>query len=315
MKQILKLTTFFCFALMPYLTFSQFNNNKGSMAIATSSHMEEIASNMPMVFKDANDKDEHLPVFSFSQDLYQFHLNFKKTGAKFSAVDFILYMDIDNDNKMILNEPALRFSWNGNDEKFSVNIYNYIPSAENGDVLVAHTDMPGKLLYRTFIENSGEVSDDGETIDVSIPFMHITRTTGTVILDQLQFDEKFKFHVSSTNEILDRNTRLISDSFNVQSASKITPFILYNFTVAKNNNKNYLEWAITKNEEAERFEIEKSSNGKNFSTAALVFTSEKAGNEMYKFYELSVKGKVFYRLKMYDKNLKVEYSQILSLKN
>ena len=46
------------------------------------------------------------------------------------------------------------------------------------------------------------------------------------------------------------------------------------------------------------FEIEKSSNGREFKMAALVFGTEKAGDENYKFFEKAVSKKVYYRIKM-----------------
>jgi hypothetical protein len=322
MKRILKWTSFIVLTSIPYFSFSQSNDSHD--IVATRIHVEEKENSFNIFSGNGHSnatltdpipvKDEQLPKFSFSQDIYQLHLNFKKEGIKFSAVDFIVYMDIDNDRKLILNEPAIRFSWNGGDEKFAVEIYNYIPAAKNGDVLGEHNAMPGKLAYRKSIENLSKISLNGENIEVSVPFMYITRVTGIVILDQLQFDEKFKFRVASANKMMNSSSRTLIPG-NVQSIAQLMPsIVLYNFTVTPKNNKNYVEWAIKENETAEHFEVEKSYDGKKFSTAALVFTSEKEGDEMYKFYEFSEKVQIFYRLKMYGKDLKTEYSQILVLK-
>jgi hypothetical protein len=96
--------------------------------------------------------------------------------------------------------------------------------------------------------------------------------------------------------------------------SSAFPLKLYNFSGNKSNNKIYLQWAISENEKAERFEIERSTNGKDFSLVALIFASENSGDETYKFFEAAPKRKVKYRLKMYDKNLGTRYSEVLNSK-
>ena len=59
------------------------------------------------------------------------------------------------------------------------------------------------------------------------------------------------------------------------------------------------------------FEIEKSSNGKEFKMAALVFGTEKTGDENYKFFEKAVSKKVYYRIKMVGKDNSIRYSEVL----
>ena len=78
------------------------------------------------------------------------------------------------------------------------------------------------------------------------------------------------------------------------------------------NNKVTLNWTVADNEIANSFEIERSFNGRDFTTVALVFASEKMGTENYMYYETtSGTDKVMYRLKMIDKNREVDYSRIL----
>ena len=80
------------------------------------------------------------------------------------------------------------------------------------------------------------------------------------------------------------------------------------------NGKIELQWSINENEATDRFDIEKSTDGVNFSMAALVFTSEKTGNENYMFYERFKKDKpVYYRLKLYGKSKDISYSKVLKL--
>ncbi|HWN88059.1 MAG TPA: T9SS type A sorting domain-containing protein [Chitinophagaceae bacterium] len=84
------------------------------------------------------------------------------------------------------------------------------------------------------------------------------------------------------------------------------------------NNKVTLNWTVADNEIANNFEVERSFNGRDFTTVGVVFASEKMGTENYMFYETtSGTDKVMYRLKMIDKNHEVNYSRILifQLKN
>jgi hypothetical protein len=85
------------------------------------------------------------------------------------------------------------------------------------------------------------------------------------------------------------------------------------FTGNFSNNKLLLNWSTDSNELTDRFEVEKSYNGLNFSTAALIFTSEKKGPEEYKFHEkLSSSGKIYYRIKIYGYDKTVKFSKVIS---
>jgi hypothetical protein len=102
--------------------------------------------------------------------------------------------------------------------------------------------------------------------------------------------------------------------FSVQSLIAPLAVKLLSFSGNLNNNKVVLSWSIASNETTDRFDVERSVDGLNFTTAALVFTSEKSGTESYKFYEnIPVTGKIYYRLKMYDKNQTFSYSKIIVL--
>ncbi|MEO5564816.1 MAG: hypothetical protein ABIR18_15320 [Chitinophagaceae bacterium] len=83
-----------------------------------------------------------------------------------------------------------------------------------------------------------------------------------------------------------------------------------NFTCSLSNNKVILNWETGKNEDADQFEIEKSTDGNNFVMAALVFGTDKPGSDSYMFYEKAT-AKVFYRIKVIHKNKSAEYSATL----
>ena len=99
----------------------------------------------------------------------------------------------------------------------------------------------------------------------------------------------------------------------VPNTLKLLPVHLIAFQGNMNkNNKVTLNWTIADNEIANNFEIERSFNGRDFTSIGVVFASEKMGTENYMFYETtSGTDKVMYRLKMIDKNREVNYSRIL----
>jgi len=97
----------------------------------------------------------------------------------------------------------------------------------------------------------------------------------------------------------------------------VLPINLISFQGSINtNNKTQLQWRIGNNELIDKIEVERSYDGKEFKTAALVFTTEKNGVEDYMFYEtLSSFDKMMYRLKITSKANEVIYSKILNFQN
>ena len=95
--------------------------------------------------------------------------------------------------------------------------------------------------------------------------------------------------------------------------NKVLPVHLIAFQGNLNkNNKVTLNWTVADNEIAGNFEVERSFNGRDFTTVGFVFASEKMGTENYSFYETTTgTDKVMYRLKMIDKNREADYSRIL----
>jgi hypothetical protein len=77
-----------------------------------------------------------------------------------------------------------------------------------------------------------------------------------------------------------------------------------------NTNVN-LQWTVSENEGTDKFEVERSIDGNNFLSAALVLGTERSGSENYQYAENTNAGKIFYRLKMTDKSGQITYSKIL----
>ncbi len=72
-----------------------------------------------------------------------------------------------------------------------------------------------------------------------------------------------------------------------------------------------LTWLVADNETAKTFEVQRSTNGTDFTTAAVIPASKKSGNENYSFTETVSSSRVLYRLKMYDVDAMAEYSKTL----
>lgn len=88
---------------------------------------------------------------------------------------------------------------------------------------------------------------------------------------------------------------------------------LINFNGNISNNRVLLQWQVNENEAADQFEIEKSSDGKNFTLAALVFGTDKPETDSYWFYEKAKQKKFYYRIKMITKSKKSEYSPVIAV--
>ena len=127
----------------------------------------------------------------------------------------------------------------------------------------------------------------------------------TALLVLIAGKSQYTFNKVSTDPESDAVFSL--PSFSAPLAVKLT-----NFSGNLSSNKVILNWAVTLNETTDRFEVERSIDGVNFTTAALVFTSEKSGAESYSIHEnIILSGKVYYRLKIYDNRQSVRYSKIL----
>lgn len=90
------------------------------------------------------------------------------------------------------------------------------------------------------------------------------------------------------------------------------PVKLIRFTGAAAGERVQLSWSVASNETGNYFELEKSYDGTSFKTQALIFTTEKQGDEAYNFTDAApVTEKVFYRLKIVNKDQSVMYSNIV----
>jgi hypothetical protein len=102
-----------------------------------------------------------------------------------------------------------------------------------------------------------------------------------------------------------------------QEQPKIAPatpktFELVNFSGKLNESKLKLNWAIENNETVYGFELQKSTDGVEFKAAAVIFSSEKQGLELYQCPDKMQEEQAYYRLKMVAKNGAISYSNVIS---
>ena len=108
---------------------------------------------------------------------------------------------------------------------------------------------------------------------------------------------------------------LTVDSYNLGCDPNAVPLPVHLMSFQGNMNKNNkvtLNWMVADNETVQSFEVERSTNGRDFTTVGVVLASEKIGTENYMFYETVNSGeKIMYRLRMIDKGHDIDYSKTL----
>lgn len=110
------------------------------------------------------------------------------------------------------------------------------------------------------------------------------------------------------------NTATVTINF---AASGSLPVHLISFQGNMNkNNKVTLQWKVADNETASHFEVQRSANGRDFTTIGIVMATDKTAIENYSYAEtVNSNEKVMYRLRMIDKHQDADYSKILVLQN
>jgi hypothetical protein len=192
---------------------------------------------------------------------------------------------------------------------------NSVPVAINDTV----NGLTGAQVSGNVITNDND--PNGEFIKPSIV---TTSADGTVVMNPngtFTFTPNPGFTGSSTTftyqlsdngyEPMTSNTATVTINF---VAGVVLPVKLISFQGSLNSNLVSLKWEIADNKNAQRFEVEKSYNGIDFSVAGIVTATGRNGRESYSFTrDISSNTKVMYfRLKMFDNNNIAEHSRILA---
>ena len=92
---------------------------------------------------------------------------------------------------------------------------------------------------------------------------------------------------------------------------KVLPVLLDNFTATQNNCKLVLSWHSSTEINLNRYEVEYSTNGRTFTSIGLV--DGRGDNSTYSYTHQPATGRVYYRLKMLDRNGEIKYSTIIAM--
>ena len=92
------------------------------------------------------------------------------------------------------------------------------------------------------------------------------------------------------------------------------PVKLLSFQGSVSKTHTQLNWTVADNETGNYFEVERSSDGKNFTTVAIVSTTQKQGNEAYMYNE-AAQATAYYRLRIINKDKSTSYSKVLLIKS
>jgi hypothetical protein len=104
---------------------------------------------------------------------------------------------------------------------------------------------------------------------------------------------------------------------NIQSIPNVgvLPVKLLSFQGVKTDQTNLLKWTVGENESGKSFEIEKSTDGRNFTKIASINTSNKSGAEAYSFTDSHPSSASYYRVKLVDRTGQSFYSSVIFLQN
>lgn len=96
----------------------------------------------------------------------------------------------------------------------------------------------------------------------------------------------------------------------------VLPIKLMSFNGNIANNRARLTWAVAENETGDLFQVLRSNDGKTYSEAGTVITTNKVGSESYSFTDAAELAPVtYYKLKIVNKDRSVAYSNVIILKS
>lgn len=91
------------------------------------------------------------------------------------------------------------------------------------------------------------------------------------------------------------------------------PVSITSFFANAGSSKAQLFWTLAQNENGSQIVVEKSTDGKAFTAAAVVLTTTKAGSQDYQFTDVDFSGTAYYRLKTVNNNAGIAYSRTIFL--
>jgi hypothetical protein len=180
--------------------------------------------------------------------------------------------------------------------------YNGITGNQvSGNVMLNDNDPNGEFISPSIVT----ASPDGNVVlnaDGTFTFTPNADFTGSSTTFTYQLTDNGYEHTNS-------NTATVTINF---TAGSILPVKLTSLQGKMIDGRVSLRWDLAENKNVQRFEIERSFNGKDFSLVGIVMASENSGRESYSFVnDINSNLKVMYRLKIIDNNNIADYSKIL----
>lgn len=126
-------------------------------------------------------------------------------------------------------------------------------------------------------------------------------------------NSKLRFNLSGSGS--NASDLYIDDLSFATTAMVPLPIKLLSFSSNMSNNKAQLSWSVADNETGDFFKVEKSTDGRNFTNIATLFTTNKIGTDAYSFRDADdLTSTTYYRLKIVNKDNSISYSKIVTLK-
>jgi hypothetical protein len=199
---------------------------------------------------------------------------------------------------------------------YGANPCNTAPVATDANYTAfGYAPFQGSLQPNASDANAGEVLT---FVAVSAPTTGGTLTVNT--------DGTFVFTPSGgfSGGVVSFTYQVTDNGYNPRSSNVATVTIKYpsmtalpvsisSFSGNVSNNKAQLSWAVAQNEHGNYFQVEKSSDGKTFTAAAIVMNTARSGAESYRYADAGFEGVVYYRLKVVNNNAVVTYSKMIVL--
>ena len=215
---------------------------------------------------------------------------------------------VNGDSIRIVRTPLLNVG-NSISISFKYKLSNTLSGQQTRFIQVALTTAVGVIMQSlATISMDQNTNNTASTISLSQTFA--VNTPGIYRLAIITGGSTGGGNVRISVDDLSENATVIGCMQNVT-----LPVELMSFAGSLNNNKVNLQWAVAENENSDHFEVEKSTDGKEFTTAAIVMASSKPGTESYVINETMKSEKVYYRLRMFDNNKVVTFSKTLLFEN
>ena len=118
----------------------------------------------------------------------------------------------------------------------------------------------------------------------------------------------------TTGNVTSSSISAFNTNFTFGSVSYVLPLKIISFTAGQMNGYTKLNWAIGNELNVDKYELQRSNDGINFYTIYFHSPYNRNGTEFYSFNDSkTIKGKVFYRLKVNNLSSQVNYSHIVTV--